>query len=63
MTYKAHYTFEGNSKGMPYLSPGDKLELTNGKAIRIKWVRIHEGETVYDTDGLGIVYSRELERI
>lgn len=22
-----------------------------------------EGETVFDTDGLGIVYARELERI
>lgn len=63
MTYKARYTYEGRGKGMPYLSPGDVVELTNGKTVRIKWVRIHESETVFDTDGLGIVYSRELERI
>ena len=63
MTYKARYIFEGTGKGMPYLVPGDVVELTNGQRIRVNWVRIHEGETVFDTDGLGIVYARELERI
>ena len=48
---------------MPYLVPGDVVELTDGQRIRVKWVRNHEGETVFDTDGLGIVYARELERI
>lgn len=48
---------------MPYLVPGDVVELTDGQRNRVKWVRNHEGETVFDTDGLGIVYARELERI
>lgn len=63
MIYKARYTFEGHGKGMPYLVPGDVVELTDGQRNRVKWVRNHEGETVFDTDGLGIVYARELERI
>ncbi|MFD1425481.1 hypothetical protein [Kroppenstedtia sanguinis] len=63
MTYQARYNFEGRGQGMPYLEPGDKVELADGKTVRINWVRIHKGETVFDTDELGIIYARELERV
>lgn len=63
MIYKARYTFEGSKRGMPYLTPGDVVELTNGQTVRIKRIFKHNNETVYDTDSMGIIFARELERI
>lgn len=63
MRYKARYTFEGDRGRMNYLRPGDLLVLEDGRTATILWVVQRDDGTVYDTDGMGIVYARELERI
>lgn len=66
MIYTAKYLFGGRGRPpMNYLEPGDVVELKNSKIkeFKVKKVFLHKGEIVYETDSLGLVYARELERL
>lgn len=60
--YKARYEFEGARGNMNFLEPGDVLELDDGTVGEVRWSTIYNKQRIYEIEGLGVVYARELIR-